>query len=1324
MDGEKIVLTRRIDEQWLEGNIDGKVGVFPANYVQIVVDVPKVGLSETEQMISQTNQQHTDANDKCKDMQGKALYNFNADTDQDLPLRCGEIITIVEKVDADWYEARNSSGQVGYCPVNYVELCPGKPKKRLAPKPPIKAVPPSPCVTSDITVKEQTTTVLQPLDPMPTQTLAPVLAPSLTPAPAPILTPMPAPAPTKAPTSALSSAPPVTSTTSDSTALITSPTGSKPKPALKPKPTSPLKEHTTAIHGEGDGISPNIDLNAVHGESDAASPNVDDLFGDTAPTVDPLLPSVFRPGGSTYKHVSFIPKGLSSSNSVDSSKGDTLHRQDAIRSPPQTDLSFFDDAVLQPTTVQSNAESSMLSLPQKTLLDASPLIETSGDILAPLNAAPVIAKTSNFDPLAPKPFTPGAPKGVKSVQGPTVGGSKSTSSDFDPFGTAVPLQSKMLHSVPPPVPSSAPSARPTLETKLRSISQISQDLDDFFGTSDNYTSKVSTLDSIESTPSETLTPQPPTFVPFTQVSAAPPPIPPRQPSPNPFSATSVTDSLKHSNPFAASESSQQSQSAITELQHSSSISSPDQIPYQVVPKWHSKNYSIDSVTSEYSDDGAGYYHGLNFSINPAPVHNEEQGPFSFKLPPPPSSPRRTRLASDERPKSPKYNQKTAVPRPKSKKTSEDGGLLSLSTPPASRRNNINKLKVSEAIESFEWNVGELQRKDTIEDETDMPPPSHAPPSLLIDVDNEVAALTGGSGTVSESSTSAVDDLLGFGIDTFSSSPQTVSSNVAKPSRPAPPAPQKVAMPLSVTMSLPVAMPLSVTMSLPVAMPLSVTMSLPVAMPLSVTMSLPVAMPLSVTMSLPVSMPLSVTMSLPVAMPLSVTMSLPVAMPLSVTMSLPVAMPLSVPCCKAPPAGRPPPPKKLPPGRPAPPKMRPQTILEEDLLGPMRPGSECSAKGIELDILFGNVEKVIDVSERFLETLEENVARQPTENQVAGQCFINYSEELEDIYSHYCRNHDDAIALLEKAKKEEIQRLEQMMKVVSDENCDEVKHQLEACVSEVDILRNEETKLTAELRDLKPDPVADLKKKNEEMRNKVIDELMKTERDYVKDIKLCYDGFIGSLKDQKVTEDDHADKHNLLVAINTMTDVATAINEFKRRKDLVMKYRKSDVDSISNKLGKLSLHSIRKKSQRMNQRLTQMTGLVTQTVDEKFNEEERKFRDLEKTIKIFVKDVNSYLEKLQESTSSQAVVAEDIADYYANQANLDEVAKYSKSQRDLANKLYKNYTLFVQQRVVSPLNSLLIMFQGPHKLIQKRFDKLLDYDSVLHKAEKGSKEKAK
>ncbi|PIK42375.1 putative dynamin-binding protein isoform X3 [Apostichopus japonicus] len=98
--------------------------------------------------------------------------------------------------------------------------------------------------------------------------------------------------------------------------------------------------------------------------------------------------------------------------------------------------------------------------------------------------------------------------------------------------------------------------------------------------------------------------------------------------------------------------------------------------------------------------------------------------------------------------------------------------------------------------------------------------------------------------------------------------------------------------------------------------------------------------------------------------------------------------------------------------------------------------------------------------------------------------------------------------------------------------------------------------------------------------------------------------------------------------------------------------------------------------------------------------ERRFRVIEKTIKIFVTDINSYLEQLKTATSAEATVGSDISDYYASQSNLHEVNKYEAAQRHLANKLYKDYTLFVQQRVLSPLESLLNMFQGPHKLIQK------------------------
>lgn len=42
---------------------------------------------------------------------------------------------------------------------------------------------------------------------------------------------------------------------------------------------------------------------------------------------------------------------------------------------------------------------------------------------------------------------------------------------------------------------------------------------------------------------------------------------------------------------------------------------------------------------------------------------------------------------------------------------------------------------------------------------------------------------------------------------------------------------------------------------------------------------------------------------------------------------------------------------------------------------------------------------------------------------------------------------------------------------------------------------------------------------------------------------------------------------------------------------------------------------------------------------------------------------------------------------------------------------------VQVQVLSPLNSLLNLFQGPQRLIQKRNDKCLDYDRWSNKIDK-------
>ena len=38
-EGDLIVLTGRIDDNWLEGEVRGKAGYFPQNYVEVVIDL-------------------------------------------------------------------------------------------------------------------------------------------------------------------------------------------------------------------------------------------------------------------------------------------------------------------------------------------------------------------------------------------------------------------------------------------------------------------------------------------------------------------------------------------------------------------------------------------------------------------------------------------------------------------------------------------------------------------------------------------------------------------------------------------------------------------------------------------------------------------------------------------------------------------------------------------------------------------------------------------------------------------------------------------------------------------------------------------------------------------------------------------------------------------------------------------------------------------------------------------------------------------------------------------------------------------------------------
>jgi hypothetical protein len=103
--GDTIYLLRRIDQNWYEGEHHGRIGIFPANYVEVITSLE-------------------DAQEAAFMREGmaKARFNFSAQTSVELPLKKGDTVFLIRRVDENWYEGRLSSGRQGIFPVSYVDV--------------------------------------------------------------------------------------------------------------------------------------------------------------------------------------------------------------------------------------------------------------------------------------------------------------------------------------------------------------------------------------------------------------------------------------------------------------------------------------------------------------------------------------------------------------------------------------------------------------------------------------------------------------------------------------------------------------------------------------------------------------------------------------------------------------------------------------------------------------------------------------------------------------------------------------------------------------------------------------------------------------------------------------------------------------------------------------------------------------------------------------------------------------------------------------------------------------------------------------------------
>lgn len=108
--GSRIYILEKSNDGWWRGASGSSSGWFPSNYTQEEGD-PEDGL-------------HTYAMAENVLDVVVALYAFTSNNDQELSFEKGDRLEILDRPpsDPEWYKARNSQGQVGLVPRNYLQV--------------------------------------------------------------------------------------------------------------------------------------------------------------------------------------------------------------------------------------------------------------------------------------------------------------------------------------------------------------------------------------------------------------------------------------------------------------------------------------------------------------------------------------------------------------------------------------------------------------------------------------------------------------------------------------------------------------------------------------------------------------------------------------------------------------------------------------------------------------------------------------------------------------------------------------------------------------------------------------------------------------------------------------------------------------------------------------------------------------------------------------------------------------------------------------------------------------------------------------------------
>ncbi|XP_067899533.1 rho guanine nucleotide exchange factor 37 isoform X2 [Heterodontus francisci] len=313
--------------------------------------------------------------------------------------------------------------------------------------------------------------------------------------------------------------------------------------------------------------------------------------------------------------------------------------------------------------------------------------------------------------------------------------------------------------------------------------------------------------------------------------------------------------------------------------------------------------------------------------------------------------------------------------------------------------------------------------------------------------------------------------------------------------------------------------------------------------------------------------------------------------------------------------------------------------------------------LDLEDLFRNTDDVLHVSSNLLKHLEAASTGKSDQVLLISNVFLAFKQKLEDTYKEYCANYENTL-LLETLYKKNENIWKEVMETLSVVGADTGAITLTFY-------------LVMPVQRIGKYPL-----------------ILKT---ILENTPQCDEGYTAL---EKATVAMQEANHN--------------INEYKRLKEVAMKYSRQENLSIRDTIGRINKHSIAKKASRLSQVIKHETGILPKVKDKYFDDLVKLFYIIEKNVTTLKKNTENYITNMEHFQSLRSYhYVSDLTDEHAT-------VSYQEFIQILHQQIIPEFKGRLESIIYEPLCALLGLFSGPQQLVRKHNDKFLDYEKIQEK----------